>query len=124
MQNRACALIVCLGFGLLACASNVEVEENAVDESNFIVGKSLGEGCSINLQCGSGLVCRPKTPGAKDLTCEPIGEAGDGCDEDKDCMGGDPKAAHKARTGGCKQQVLDGSTDPVMACWRGGRPTW
>jgi len=70
--------------------------------------RSAGQSCSWNIQCDSGLVCRPvaSAMGGGDVphTCQDIGHtSGDTCDDASDCYRGDPcymgKCAIKDRGG-------------------------
>lgn len=98
-----------LGAALMACSSADEEPTSNADESNFVLGKSTGDECSSNWQCGSGLVCRPKATGATKTTCESLGQAGEGCDEAADCVGGDGAKSKTKGTVSCSKG----------ACYRG-----
>jgi hypothetical protein len=52
-----------------------------------IVGKGPGEVCTFDLQCGTGLTCRPASWDGGFDTCQAPGQEGDYCDSDFDCAG-------------------------------------
>jgi hypothetical protein len=67
-----------------------------------------GQPCVWNIQCDSGLVCRPVATPSSDgdmvpHTCQLVGRAGETCDDVSDCYRGDPcymgKCAVKDRGG-------------------------
>ncbi len=97
---------------LIACGGEVpgEVDESDARGASSVVSKKLGEECTFDVQCegsqdradllwGMGVgprvldadvVCRPTSqlPGSPDLQCQPIGDVGDACLRDADCLSG------------------------------------
>lgn len=79
------------GAALMACSAADEGEQGAnSDESNFVLGKSVGDECTSNWQCGGDNACRPNSADGGSGTaksCQSFGKAGATCDEDADCEG-------------------------------------